>query len=137
MNSKKKKSRLSNTLKKKLISLIKTELATVYLTTNGKKFLSLNDALDHESLEEKKRAIIKENEEMIMKIYELLSKVLSENEWGIYFKGEPIEGFPTQDGMRVYKVNEVSSDRLFDAIEQESIKADKEWQEKQEGRTES
>ena len=43
-----------------------------------------------------------------MKIYELLSKVLSKNEWGIYFKGEPIEGFPTQDGMRVYKVNEVS-----------------------------
>ena len=105
------------------------------MTTNGKKFLSLNDALDHESLEEKKRAIIKENEEMIMKIYELLSKVLSENEWGIYFKGEPIEGFPTQDGMRVYKVNEVSSDRLFDAIEKESIKAEKEWQEKQEGKT--
>ena len=72
-----------------------------------------------------------------MKIYELLSKVLSENEWGIYFKGEPMECFPTQDGMRVYKVNEVSSDRLFDAIEKESIKAEKEWQEKQEGRTES
>ena len=73
----------------------------------------------------------------MIKIYEILSKVLSENEWGIYFKGEPIEGFPTQDGMRVYKVNEVSSDRLFDAIEKESIKAEKEWQEKQEGRTES
>ena len=100
--------------------LIKTELATVYLTTNGKKFLSLNEALDHESLEEKKRAIIKENEEMIMKIYELLSKILTDNEWGIFFKGEPIEGFPTQDGMRVYRVNEVSADKLFDAIENES-----------------
>ena len=122
---------------KKLKSLIKQELAIVYLTTNGKKFLNLNDALDCESKEEKKRVIIKENEEMIMKIYELLSKVISENEWGIYFKGEPIEGFPTQDGMRVYKVNEVSSDRLFDAIEKESIKAEKEWQEKQEGRTEN
>ena len=55
-----------------------------------------------------------------MKIYELLSKVLSKNEWGIFFKGEPMEGFPTQDGMRVYRVNEVSSDKLFDAIEQES-----------------
>ena len=31
-----------------------------------------------------------------------------------------MEGFPTQDGMRVYRVNEVSSDKLFDAIEQES-----------------
>ena len=66
-----------------------------------------------------------------MKIYELLSKVLSKNEWGIYFKGEPIEGFPTQDGMRVYRVNEVSSDRLFDAIEQESIRMEKECQDNQ------
>ncbi len=55
-----------------------------------------------------------------MKIYELLSKILTDNEWGIFFKGEPIEGFPTQDGMRVYRVNEVSSDKLFDAIENES-----------------
>ena len=55
-----------------------------------------------------------------MKIYELLSKVLSKNEWGLFFKGEPMEGHPTQDGMRVYRVNEVSSDKLFDAIEQES-----------------
>ena len=66
-----------------------------------------------------------------MKIYEMLSKILSDNEWGIFFKGEPIEGFPTQDGMRVYKVNEVSSDRLFDAIEKESIKAEKECQDNQ------
>ena len=67
-----------------------------------------------------------------MKIYELLSKVLSKNEWGIFFKGEPIEGFPTQDGMRVYKVNEVSSDRLFDAIEQESKQMENECQDNQE-----
>tara|TARA_R100000781_G_scaffold114909_1_gene87821 strand:+ start:1469 stop:1792 length:324 start_codon:yes stop_codon:yes gene_type:complete len=106
------------------------------VTTNNRKFLSLNEALRCESEEEKKRAIIKKNEEMIMKIYELLSRVLSKNEWGIYFKGEPIEGFPTQDGMRVYRVNEIAPDTLYDAIEQESIKAEKEWQEKQEGRTE-
>ena len=121
----------------KLKNLIKTELATVYLTTSGKRFLSLSDALDCESLEEKKRAIIKEKEEMIMKICELLSKVLSENEWGIYFKGEPIEGFPTQDGMRVYRVNEVSSERLFDAIEKQSIKAEIEWQKENVKKTQS
>ena len=72
-----------------------------------------------------------------MKICELLSKVLSENEWGIYFKGEPIEGFPTQDGMRVYRVNEVSSERLFDAIEKQSIKAEIEWQKEKERKTQS
>ena len=103
----------------------------VYVTTNNKKFLSLNDALKCELAEEKKRAITRKNKETIMKIYEMLSKILSDNEWGIFFKGEPIEGFPTQDGMRVYKVNEVSSDRLFDAIEKESIKVEKECQDKQ------
>jgi excinuclease UvrABC helicase subunit UvrB len=124
-----------NSLMTKLQSLIKTELSIVYVTTNNRKFLSLSEAIDCESEEEKKRVIIRKNKEMIMKIYELLSKVLSKNEWGIYFKGEPIEGFPTQDGMRVYRVNEIAPDTLYDAIEQESIKAEKEWQEKQEGKT--
>ena len=73
-----------------------------------------------------------------MKMYELLSKVLSKNEWGIFFKGEPMEGFPTQDGMRVYRVNEVSADKLFDAIEQESRLTENECQtseEQEEGQT--
>ena len=124
-----------NSLTNKLKSLIKTELATVYLTRSNKKFLSLNEALECEIEEEKKRAITKESEEIMIKIYELLTRVLSKNEWGIYFKGEPIEGFPTQDGMRVYRVNEIAPDTLYDAIEQEKINVEKEWQEKQEGRT--
>ena len=64
-----------------------------------------------------------------MKVYEILSKVLSRNEWGIFFKGEPIEGFPTQDGMKVYKVNEIASDRLFDAIEKEITQTENQCQE--------
>jgi len=109
----------------------------VYVTRSNKKFLSLNEALKCELEEEKKRAIIEEREVGMVKIYELLTRVLSKNEWGIYFKGEPIEGFPTQDGMRVYKVNEIAPDTLYDAIKEESIKQEKEWQEKQEGRTEN
>jgi hypothetical protein len=105
---------------KKLKSMLKTELMAVFVTTNNKKFLSLNEALECELELEKKRLIIKKKEKLIMKIYELLSKILTDNEWGIFFKGEPIEGFPTQDGMRVYRVNEVSADKLFDAIENES-----------------
>ncbi len=92
----------------------------VFVKTNNKKFLSLNEALKCELELEKKRLIIKKKEKLIMKIYELLSKILTDNEWGIFFRGEPIEGFPTQDGMRVYRVNEVSADKLFDAIENES-----------------
>ena len=63
-----------------------------------------------------------------MKVYEILSRILSKNEWGIFFKGEPIEGFPTQDGMKMYKVNEVASDRFFDAIEKEITETERECQ---------
>tara|TARA_R110001599_G_scaffold51596_6_gene144930 strand:- start:2119 stop:2529 length:411 start_codon:yes stop_codon:yes gene_type:complete len=123
---------------KKLKKMLKTELSIIFVTTNNQKFLSLNDALECELDLKKKRLIIKKKRKAIMKMYELLSKVLSKNEWGIFFKGEPMEGFPTQDGMRVYRVNEVSSDKLFDAIEQESILMENECQtseEQEEGQT--
>ena len=116
--------------------MIKTEIATVYLTSNQKKFLSLSDALECESGEEEKREIIKNKEDEIMKIYELLAKVLAKNDWGIFFKGEPIEGYPTQDGMKMYKVNEIASDRLFEAIESEAIQMEKECQNEEETQTE-
>ena len=64
-----------------------------------------------------------------MKIYELLSRVLSKNEWGVFFKGEPLEGYPTQDGMKIYRVNEVSPDKLFDEIKSESTQMEIECQE--------
>ena len=136
MNTKKTKKISSSTYRKKLLEMIKTELTTVYLTSNQKKFLSLNDALECESGEEVKREIIKNKEDEIMKIYELLAKVLAKNDWGIFFKGEPIEGYPTQDGMKMYKVNEIASDRLFEAIESEAIQMEKECQNEEETQTE-
>ncbi len=75
-----------------------------------------------------------------MKVYEILSRVLSKNEWGIFFKGEPIEGFPTQDGVKMYKVNEVALERLYDAVEKEITQTEKECQgdsEQQTGRESS
>ena len=71
-----------------------------------------------------------------MKVYEILSRVLSKNEWGIFFKGEPMEGFPTQDGMKMYKVNEVALDRLYDAVEKEITQMEKECQDDSEQQTE-
>ena len=70
-----------------------------------------------------------------MKVYEVLSRVLSRNEWGIFFKGEPMEGFPTQDGMKMYKVNEVALDRLYDAVEKETTQMEKECQDDSEQQT--
>ena len=71
-----------------------------------------------------------------MKVYEMLSRVLSKNEWGIFFKGEPMEGLPTQDGVKMYKVNEVALDRLYDAVEKETTQMEKECQDDSEQQTE-
>ena len=42
-----------------------------------------------------------------------LEKVLTENSWGIYLKGRPLEEVPTNVGM-IYKICEVQIDKLVD-----------------------
>ena len=53
---------------------------------------------------------------MKINIAELVSEVLKEKQWGIFFKNEPIQALPVQDNTTLYKVNEVKGDELFDAI---------------------
>ena len=43
----------------------------------------------------------------------LLEKVLTENRWGIYLKGKPLEEVPTNVGM-IYKICEIQIDKLVD-----------------------
>ena len=50
-------------------------------------------------------------------IKNLIRKVLEQNDWGIYFKAEPITSLPVQDNSKIYKVNDVSVDRLSDAVD--------------------
>ena len=56
-----------------------------------------------------------------MKLTDILSEVLSKNDWGVYFKAEPLEklscsGGSYEDGAKMYRVNEIDKDRLYDAI---------------------
>ena len=120
---------LENSLKRKLLSLLKTEIQRVYLTTDDKMFLDVEDALQHEESLEKKRAIIKKKEETVNKINELFLKVLSNNNWGLYFKGEPMQSIPMSDGGKVYKVNEVKVEQVYEEIQKE-IESD--WQKQNE-----
>ena len=86
-------------------------------------------ALQHEESLEKKRAIIRKRKKTVNKINELLLKVLSENNWGIYFKGEPMQSIPMNDGAKVYKVKEVKAERIYEEIQKE-IESD--WQKQNE-----
>ena len=114
--------------KQSIEKMLRTELRAVYVTTNNKSFLHLNDAIECESLEQKRKNKEQQKEELIMNIHELLSKILSKNDWGVFFKGEPIEGYPTQDGVKMYKVNEITADRLYDAIDNELKQMENECQ---------
>ena len=63
-----------------------------------------------------------------MKIHEVLSKVLSKNDWGVFFRGEPLQECPVQEGAKMYKVNEINLDRLYDAINDTLNEMENNWE---------
>ena len=103
-------------MKEELISKLKTELVQVYLTSDDKTFLSREEALIRElELFKDKENKDKENE-MNNNIYNLIAKILAKNDWGLYFKGEPLQSLPIQDGCKMFKVNDVNLDSLHGAV---------------------
>ena len=99
--------------------MLKTELATAYLTTDDKKFLDINDAIEHQGILEKHKEKKMEEIQMVVDVKNLIKEVLEKNDWGIYFKAEPISSLPVQDNSKIYKVNDVTADRFMDAIDAE------------------
>ena len=102
---------------KKSTKSLKTELAIIYLTTDDKKFLNINDAISHQGTINIKDEIKMEEEKMIVDVKHLIVEVLKKNDWGVFFKGEPITSLPVQDNDKIYKVNEVAVDKLLDSID--------------------
>ncbi len=45
---------------------------------------------------------------------ELLLKVLSEHNWGVYLKSRPLEEMSTSNVGMIYKINEVEADSLVE-----------------------
>ena len=101
----------------KLKKIIKTELQIVNLTSDGERFLDMNQAIIHESNLEEIRTNNRRWEQMKTDIAEIVLKVLEKNRWGIYFKTEPMQKLPTLDSSStLYKVNEVSKEQLSESI---------------------
>ena len=116
MSGKKKKTNSKNSYMQKLKSYLKTELETVFLTTDNKKFLNQYKATIHESELEDERNKNRSWEQMKTNVAELLCEVLKEKQWGIFFKHEPIQALPVQNNTILYKVNEVKKDDLVHEI---------------------
>ena len=138
MNGKKIQKLFQSSFARKLKGLIKTELATVFLTTDEKKYLNEDKALIHESELEKKREQDRRCKTMKTDIAEIVCNVLKEKQWGIFFRNEPIQSLPVQDSTTLYKVNEVRDDELVHAIVQAVEERVNEWQNHQtkQGQTE-
>ena len=68
--------------------------------------------------------------EKVMDIVELIMQVLKSENWGVYYKNQPIQPLEMQDGNSLYKVNQVDEDEIESAIEQ-SLTKDKPWESSQ------
>ena len=94
------------------------ELDTVYVDSGGKKHLDYMEALCAEAqirvLRERKLQIKKK----IMEIVELIMQVFKSENWGVFYKNQPIQPLEMQDGNALYKVNQVDESEVESAIEE-------------------
>ena len=109
---------------------IKSELDTVYIDSNGNKYIEYVDALCGQS---QINICIKsklKQKEKTMEIADKVLQVLKSENWGVYYKNQPIQPLEMQDGNALYKVNQVDDDE----IEEEIINAlteEKPWESSQ------
>jgi hypothetical protein len=71
-----------------------------------------------------------QQKQRIMDIVELIMQVLKSENWGVYYKNQPIQPLEMQDGNALYKVNQVDEDEVERVIEQVLTK-DKPWESSQ------
>ena len=121
----------------KLKSWIKTELVTIYLTSDRKQFLNEYEALIHECELEENRKKDRRWETMKSNITELVCEVLKNKKWCIFFKNEPMQSLPVQDSTTIFKVNEVREDELISAIKDAVEERVSEWQNHQTGQSQN
>ena len=117
-------------MKEKKEANLKTELGHLYLTSDDKKFLSVEEALLNELEIIKDKENKRKVSQMDTNTYNLVAKILAKNDWGLYFKAEPLQSLPIQDGCKMFKINDVNLDTLHEAIlrEIENERQLEEWE---------
>ena len=115
-------------------SLLKTELRAVNVTSDNEVFLDMGNAIEHQIKLLKQVKKNEEKDKMMSNINETIKTVLEDNNWGIYFKGEPFQHVPTQDSNNFYKINEVKMisflDKVHECLLMSQLNKENQWQEK-------
>ena len=114
-----------------LYSGIKTELETIFITSSGDKYIEEMDAICAEAQIQQTKESQKKRRDKIMGIVEILFKVLKEENWGLYYKNEPMRSLGTQDGGMLYEVNEIDLDEIervfFNKLESTDKEKEDSW----------
>ena len=93
---------------------IQTELARVYITADGRRFLEEQDAIEYQE------TMTKVNKENVMKVSEIIMNVFKRNGWRVYHIAKPIQSLKVQNDASLFKVNDVSNEEIELAF-QESL----------------
>ena len=91
---------------------VKSELDFVYITSAGTRYLKRMDALCAEASIQQARKFKQQKQERIMDYIEVMLKVFSDKNWGVYYKSEPMHTLNMQEGAALYKINEVDEDEV-------------------------
>jgi len=96
---------------------VKSELDFVYITSAGTRYLNRLDALCAEGSIQQAREFKQTKQERIMDYIEVMLKVFSDKNWGVYYRSEPMHTLSMQEGAALYKINEVDFDEVERVIE--------------------
>ena len=107
---------------------IRRELDTVYIDSGGTRHLDYMKALCAETQIQSGRDRKLQQRQRIMDIVELIMQVLKNENWGVYYKNQPIQPLEMQDGNALYKVNQVDECEIETAITQTLTKGTR-WEE--------
>ena len=96
---------------------VKSELDFVYITSAGTRYLNRLDALCAEGSIQQAREFKQKKQERIMDYIEVMLKVFSDMNWGVYYKSEPMHTLSMQEGAALYKINEVDEGEVERVIQ--------------------
>ena len=106
---------------------INKELDVVYIDSSGKRHLEYKKALCAEAQIEICRRKL-ERKKRIMDIVDLIMRVLKSENWGVFYKNQPIQPLELQGGDALYKVNKVDESHIEERLN-EALTEGESWQE--------
>ena len=109
---------------------IKKELDVIYIDSGGTRHLDRKKALCAEAQIQICRERKLQQKKRNMDIIELVMRVLKSENWGVFYKNQPIQPLELQGGDALYKVNQVDDTHIEERLNEALTKGET-WQSSQ------